>query len=40
MHLKTFGEYIPPEAAEVELLGLAELVRITEPAQEQENTDE
>lgn len=30
-HLKTFGEPISPEVAELELLGLAELIRITQP---------
>ena len=40
LHLKTFGELILPEAAEQELLSLAELVRITQPIKTKENEDE
>lgn len=31
LHLKIFGEPISPEAAELELSSLAELIRITQP---------
>ena len=40
LHLKTFGKPILPEAAELELLSLAELVRITQPVKTKENEDE
>lgn len=40
LYLKTFGEPILPEAAELELLSLAELVRITQPIRTKENEDE
>ena len=40
LYLKTFGEPILPEAAELELLSLAELVRITQPHETKENEDE
>jgi hypothetical protein len=30
-HLEVFGEHIPPETAEAELLNLAELVLIMQP---------
>lgn len=39
LHLKIFGESIAPEAAELELLNLAELVRITQPIRTKENED-
>lgn len=39
-YLETFGEPILPEAAELELLSLAELVRITQPVRTKENEDE
>lgn len=37
LHLKKFGEPILPEAAELELLSLAELVRITQPIKTKED---
>lgn len=40
LHLKKFGEPILPEVAELELLSLAELVRITQPVKPKENEDE
>jgi hypothetical protein len=40
LHLKTFGKPIPPDAAELELLSLAELVRITRPLETKENVNE
>lgn len=40
LHLKTFGEPILPEAAELELLSLAELIRITQPLKTKENEHE
>jgi hypothetical protein len=40
LHLKTFGEPIHPEAAELELLSLAELIRITHPLKIMEIKDE
>jgi len=40
LHLKRFGEAILPETAELELLSLAELVRITQPINTKENEDE
>lgn len=40
LHLKTFGKPIPPEAAELELLSLAELLRITHPIKTKENENE
>lgn len=39
-HLEAFGEVIPPEAAERDLLDLAELLRITQGFQTSEDTDE
>jgi len=40
LYLKTFGVPILPEAAEAELLSLAELVRITMPPKTKEDEDE
>lgn len=40
LHLKTFGKPILPEAAELELLSLAELVRITQPHENKKDEDE
>lgn len=40
LYLKTFGKQISPEAAELELLSLAELVRITHPIEIKENVNE
>lgn len=40
LYLKTFNEPILPEAAELELLSLAKLVRITQPVKTKENEDE
>jgi hypothetical protein len=40
LHLKTFGEQIMPEAAELELLSLAELLRIVQPLKNKENENE
>lgn len=40
LHLKKFGEPILPEAAELELLSLAELVRITQPVKTKETENE
>lgn len=39
LHLKKFGESISPEAAESELLSLAELIRITKPIMNKENNN-
>jgi len=40
LYLKTFGEPILPEAAELELLNLAEIVRITQPVKTKETKNE
>lgn len=40
LHLKAFGESISLEAAEVELLNLAELIRITQPHKTKEDENE
>lgn len=40
LHLKTFGEQISPEAAELELSSLAELLRITHPLKIKDNENE
>lgn len=40
LHLRTFGEPILPGAAELELLSLAELVRIAQPIKTKENENE
>lgn len=40
LYLRTFDEPILPEAAELELLSLAELVRITQPIKTKGNENE
>lgn len=40
LHLKKFGESISLEAAEMELLNIAELVRITQPYKAKEDENE
>lgn len=40
LHLKAFGEQITPEAAELELLSIAELLRIVQPLKNKENENE
>ena len=40
LHLKTFDEYISPEAAELELLNLDDLVQITHPLKTKDDENE
>ena len=40
LHFKKFGEVISPEVAELELLSLAELIRITQPMKTKEIENE